>query len=158
MFTEIKIPAFGGRIIGFSVPEDGVCWAMSTKGLHKVELGFSAKVQTDPAHAENYEIFDTDANILDYKGKRSRMLGENGGEPLLASPNKHQLKRGPKGTVSALGDSWESFDIVGADGKPMQQLRFLDTSGDWCYGTFSTDGRFVVVGVPNQLYAYYWRG
>ncbi len=154
MYTEIIIPSFCDRIIGFSVPESNVVWAMSQKGLHKIELGLKTTVQTDPNHAEDYEIFDTEANILDYKGQQSRMLGENGGDPILQSTIRHTLQRGPKGTVSARGESWECFDILGADGKKVEQLRFLDKSGDWCYATFSEDGRYVIVGVPNQLYAY----
>ena len=154
MYTEIIIPSFCDRIIGFSVPESTTVWAMSRRGLHEIELGLRPTVATDPRHAENYEIFDTELNILDYKGRQSRMLGENGGEPILKSTVWHTLRRGPQGTVSASGESWESFDVLGADGTVLQQLRFLDTSGDWCYATFSEDGRYVVIGVPNRLYAY----
>ena len=154
MYTEITIPAFCDRVLGFSVPESTTVWAMSRQGLHKIELGLKTTVETNPTHAEDYEIFDTESNILDYKGKRHLMLGENGGEPILQSTVRHTLRRGPLGTVSARGESWETFDVLGADGKVVQQLRFPDTSGDWCYATFSEDGRYVVIGVPHRLYAY----
>ena len=154
MYTEITIPSFCDRVIGFSIPESSTVWAMSRKGLHKIKLGLRTTVETNPNHAEDYEIFDTELNILDYKGIQSRMLGENGGEPILQSQMRHTLRRGSQGTVSASGESRESVDVVGADGKVLQQLRFLDTSGEWCHATFSEDGRYVVIGVPNHLYAW----
>ena len=154
MYTEINIPAFCDRIIGFSVPESTTVWVMSRQGLHKVEIGLRTTVETDPAHAENYEIFDTETNILDFKGHRYRMLGENGGEAILQSTVRHTLRRGAAGTVSPRGESWETFDVLGVDGKVLQQLRFLDTSGDWCHATFSEDARYVIIGVPHRLYAY----
>lgn len=153
MWIELKLPQICRRVLGFSVPVAGDVWIMSNEGLHLLyldELTFT----TDSAMAENYEVYDTSDNVLRYKGREYPMLGEGGGNPILESQSGEKLKRGPRGKVSPLGESWESYEVLNPDGSFQQKLPFCDMCDEWQEATFSMTGRYVLIGVPNGLTVY----
>lgn len=156
MWIELKLPRLCNRIIGFSLPCEDFLYVMSSEALHHVRLGLQSTVTHDPGHAEDYEIFDTETNELTFKGVTLPMFGENGGTPIVKHPLGMTLRRGAAGKVGPTGESLESFDVLDPAGKILRTITFADTSGDWCYGTFSRDGGYLLIGVPYALHVYQW--
>jgi hypothetical protein len=124
-------------MIGFSVPQDGEVLVISYEGTHLVRLGPEVTVETDDEFAE-YDIYDPETGIARYRGKEYRIIGLQGGSPLLESSRGEKLLLDPEA---------ESLSVI-QNGETVFSTPYKNSSGDWAAVTFSPDGRYIVLGCP----------
>jgi hypothetical protein len=124
-------------MIGFSVPQDGEVLVISYEGVHLVRLGPKVTVETDGEFAE-YDIYDPNSGMARYRGKEYRIIGLQGGNPLLESPYGERL---------VLDAESETLAVV-QNGETVFLVPYKNFSGDWAAATFSPDGRYIVLGCP----------
>ena len=136
-WRRVPVPEVCERMIGFSVPQDGVVLVVSYEGLHLVTLGPPAGVETDPAHGE-YDLYDPRAGVCRYRGREWQVLSLHPGRPLLAGRGGERL---------LLDAEAETLSVV-EDGEEVWSAGYENSSGDWAAATFSPDGRFIVLGCP----------
>jgi hypothetical protein len=124
-------------MIGFSVPHEGEILVISYEGVHLLRLGNEIKVQTDDEFAE-YEIYDPDTGVARYQGESYQIIGLHGGKPLLESPAGETLRLNTK----------KQTLLITRENQAVFSMKYSNFSGDWAATTFSTDGRYVVLGCP----------
>jgi hypothetical protein len=145
IWEQVRLPYVCERLIAFSIPEGGEFLVLSYEGLHRIRLAPEVSVWTDPAHAEDYDIYDTECGVLSYGGRRHWMLGFHGGEPVGDLPGGERLELDPgAGRLS----------VTDRAGRPLAEVGDFDLSEDWACATFSIDGNYIVVGTPNELRVY----
>jgi hypothetical protein len=140
MWKTLSIPYFCERLIAFSIPEDDEVWVMSYEGLHRITLRPEVRIWTDPEHAEDYDVYDADQGVLNYRGRQYPMLGLHDGEPLL---------RGPRGELLELDDSRERLMVRDRQGGLKQVIGYGHS--DWAMATFSVDGSYLVLGTDERF-------
>jgi hypothetical protein len=94
-------------------------------------------VETDREFAE-YDIYNPDIGVAIYRGKEYRIIGVHGGSPILESPRGEKL---------VLDTEEESLSVV-QNGAHVFATQYENFSGDWAAATFSSDGRYIVLGCP----------
>ena len=124
-------------MIGFSVPQGGEVLVISYEGVHLLRLTSKVTVETNDEFAE-YDIYDPDSGLARYRGKEYRIIGLQGGSPLLEAPNGERL---------ALDTESETLSVV-RNGETVFSVKYENFSGDWAVATFSLDGRYIVLGCP----------
>jgi len=129
------------RIIGFSAPREGKVAVISYEGIHIVSLSETAEIEHHTDFPEGGKNYDEKRQVLLFGSLEFPMLGLYGGTPILQSPFCERL---------ALGDE-DFFQVLDSNGKEIFRHNFNDLSGDWRQVTFSTDGRFIVLGLPYGL-------
>jgi hypothetical protein len=145
MWEQVPLPYVCERLIALSVPEGGEFLVLSYEGLHHVTLASDVSVRTDPAHAEDYDIYDTDRGVLAYEGRKYWMLGLHGGEPVGDLPGGERLEVDPDAGRLSVTDQ---------AGRLLADVGNFDLSEEWACATFSTDGNYIVIGTPNELRVY----
>lgn len=133
----IPVPGICERMLGFSVPQDGIVLVVSYEGTHLVRLGPPASVETDSEISE-YDIYDPDTGVCRYMGKQWEIIGLHVGRPVLTGRDGEHL---------VLDAEAESLSVV-RHGVVAWSSRYSNFSGDWVAATFSSDGRFIVLGCP----------
>ena len=136
-WQKLRVPQICERMIGFSVPQAGEMLVISYEGVHILHLGNEITVKTDDKFAE-YEIYDPDLGIARYQEKSYQIIGLHGGNPIIESLAGDRL---------LLDTKAETLSIVGNDQTDFS-MKYKNFSGDWAAATFSTDGRYVVLGCP----------
>ena len=134
---RLSVPPICERMIGFSIPQDGEVLVVSYEGTHLIRLGPEVTVETDDEFAE-YDIYDPDTGVARYRGRQYRIIGLQGGSPLLKSPSGENL---------VLDTEGESLSVV-QNGETVFSTTYKNFSGDWAVATFSPDGRYIVLGCP----------
>jgi hypothetical protein len=86
----LSVPPICERMIGFSIPQDGQVLVVSYEGTHVIRLAAEVTVETDDEFAE-YDIYDPKTGVAWYRGKEYRIIGLQGGSPLLESPRGERL-------------------------------------------------------------------
>jgi hypothetical protein len=133
-------------MIGFSVPQDEAVLVVSYEGMHIIRLSDPTTVETDEEFAE-YDCYDPDVCVADYRGKKWSMIGLYPGTPILQSTYGEELQLHGKGLrISVL-----------RDGVELWSSSFKNFSGDWAAATFSPDGKFIVLGCPYDFDFRVWR-
>jgi hypothetical protein len=145
MWQQLPLPYVCERLIAFSIPEGDEFWALSAEGLHRITLAPEVSVWTDPAHAEDDDLYDIERGLLSYGGRKFWMVGLHGGEPVGDLPGGERLELDPDA-------GWLS--VTDRAGRWLADVGPFDLSQDWAYATFSTDGRYVVIGTPSELSVY----
>jgi len=141
MWIEIAHPYLFERMTSFSIPHRDRMVICSYDGAHFVTLVPTVSVAHDPTLAEEY----TGGDDVEWEGVTFRTLGYGGGDPILVHPDGSRL-------VPRIAE--ECVDVISPDGVVIQTIEFDDLSGDWGYATFSTDGQYLVIGVPYDIYIY----
>lgn len=142
MWSPVKLPYFCERLIVFSIPENDVVWVLSYEGLHRIALSPNPAVETNTSHAEDYTLLDQAGTRLTSAGITVPVLGLYGGIPQSVHPDGRRLVADfDAGRVS----------VVDRKGVLQQEIGFTDLSGDWGFATFSTDGRYLAIGMPYKL-------
>lgn len=134
---RLSVPPICERMIGFSIPKEGEVLVVSYEGTHLIRLGPEVTVETDHEFAE-YDIYDPETGVARYRGKEYRIIGLQGGSPLLESPRGERL---------VLDTEAESLSLV-QNGETVFSTPYKNFSGDWAAATFSPDGCYLVLGCP----------
>ena len=137
MWTEVGLPYIFERMMNFSIPIDDEILIESYDGMHLLRLLPAPAVTNYPEeHSEaGWEKFE--------------MLGLDGGEAaILVNGLEHRL---------SLDLNRQVLTVVAADGAIVQSIEFSDLSGDWGFATYSVDGKWLVIGVPYDLYVFRWQ-
>ena len=146
MWEAVRLPKYiSERFIGFSLPLDNEIALISYEAIHIVDISSGEIVVNDNSVPEGGELFDKSKNILSYIDKTYTIYGLFGGEPILHSPKGEEL----------LMDNEELIiKVQEKTGQISFQFHYEDLSGDWCFGTFSKDGKYVLLGLPYDFYAF----
>jgi hypothetical protein len=136
-WRRLPVPYVCERMLGFSVPQDDIVLVISYEGTHLVRFGPPVAVETDPEYAE-YDLYDPDAGVCQYRGRAWDIIGLFPGRPLLDGLGGERL------VLDAAG---LRVSVV-ADGEPIWSSGFENFSGDWVAATFSPNKRFIVLGCP----------
>jgi hypothetical protein len=124
-------------MIGFSVPQADEVLVMSYEGTHLLTLGDEISVVTDEDFIE-YDIYDPETGVAEYRGKKYQIIGLQGGSPLLDGKDRERL---------VLDEDAETLAVTQRD-KVVFSTRYSNFSGDWAAATFSPDSRYIVLGCP----------
>lgn len=141
MWIEIPHSYIFERMTSFTIPEKGRMIICSYDGAHFVTLAPTVSVVHDLTMAEEY----TGGEEVEWEGTTHRTLGYGGGNPILVHPDGSRL---------ILRITEERVDLIAPNGEIVQTLEFSDLSGDWGFATFSSDGEYLVIGVPYDIYLY----
>jgi len=136
-WRQLLVPEICERMIGFSVPQDDTVLVVSYEGMHLIRLQTAVTVETDTEHAE-YDLYDSDSGICNYKGKKWSIVGLHLGRPITNGRDGEQL---------VLNTVTETVSVIKNDAE-VWSSEFKNFSGDWAAATFSPDGRFIVLGCP----------
>ena len=131
------VPPICERMLGFSVPQDGVILIISFDEIYLLHLGDEITVELDDEFA-GYDVFNHKTGIASYHGQSYRIIGLHGGHPILDSPQGERLIlniRSQRLTVEK-------------DGEVLFSENYKNFSGDWAAATFSPVGRYIVLGCP----------
>ncbi len=143
IWSRLELSYIFERMGAFSIPSQNRILVLSYEGHHTISLFPQVTVAMDQEHAEDYEIYDTKHNALQYEEKLYRALGLYGEEPILEDGNGHYLK---------IESEHELLRIVDATGNVVQDIEYFDLSGDWAFATFSTDGKVLAISTPDNLF------
>lgn len=116
-FEKIKLPYIFERQIAFSIPQENILLVFSYEGIHKINLE-SLLIETDKNNCENYSIFNTDKNELNYENEIHQMLGVYGGSPVFFDSYRNEIKLIPD--INQLRILGSSRTCVGEMGSPIQ--------------------------------------
>lgn len=145
-WRQIVVPSFCERMIGFSVPQDEAVLVVSYEGMHIIRLTEPVMIETDEEFAE-YDCYDPDAGIAEYRGMKWSIIGLYPGTPILKSCFNEELQLDRKGLrVAVLQDGTERWSTS-----------FENFSGDWAAATFSPNGMSIVLGCPYDFDFRVWR-
>jgi hypothetical protein len=145
-WEPVLLPYIFERQIAFCVPSSDRVVSMSYEGLHDIDLGNAAACTTDPAHAEDYDLYDGDALTMLVDGVRWPALGLHGGCPFPSTADGLRL------FVDTAAFAVEVRDEAG---NVMIRSDHSDYPPGWLVATFSQDGKLFVVGTPDDLWC--WR-
>jgi hypothetical protein len=148
MWKILKVPFFFERMLAFSVPKQNTFWVMSHDELFQIILAPEVCISTVLRGSEELDgIFDEDRSLLTINDQIYPMLGLYGGVPILINEVGDQLSLEP---------TQERLVILTREQQVKQIIEFSDLSGDWRWATFSADGRYLLIGVPYDLFVYQW--
>jgi hypothetical protein len=143
VWEQLCLPISPKRVIAFSIPEEDKMWVLSYQGLHHVTLGPAASVTTLALSELDGSVYDDEHGMLLMEGKRYPLLGQHGGVAVLELATGERahlfpdLDMGSPGFVAWVPGVGETF-------------RYLWPADEHSYGfvrgTFSADGRYIVVG------------
>lgn len=135
-------------MLTFSIPEQNRFWITSHDELFQITLAPEVYISIVLRGSESLdEIFDEDRSILTIHGRIYPMLGLYGGVPVLINKFGDQLSLEP---------SQDRLVILDSEQQVKQVIEFSDLSGDWRWATFSADDRYLLIGVPYDLFIYRW--
>ena len=138
MWEEFRLPYIFERMQNFSIPVGDEILIESYDGKHLVRL------------LPKPTVTDYEEDHWEPGWDRFEMLGiDGGGEPILINGLEQRLSLDP---------AREVLDVVRVDGRVVQRIEFSDMSGDWGIATYSFDGKWLVIGVPYDLFVYRWCG
>lgn len=149
MWESLKLPFFFERMLAFSIPQQNMFWVMTHDELFQVTLVLEVQVLTIVSGSEELdEVFDEDRSVLKIDGRIYPALGLYGGVPILINELGDQLSLEPcQGRLLVLDNDYQVKQII----------NFSDLSEDWRWATFSADGCYLLIGVPDALFIYQWR-
>ena len=133
MLTTLKIPYVAERFLGVTVPHDGVMYACSYDGLHKLMLEDPVRVETDEERREDYAAPESKGDAL----------GIFGGVPILEDARTKIVY-----AFNARADT-QRVEIH-RDGKT-EALSFPTLSGDWFFASLSKCGDFLLLAEPYAI-------
>lgn len=136
-WKRLRVPPICERVIGFSVPQSGEVLIISYEGMHLLQLANEITVTTDDQFAV-YDLYDPDSGKANYQEKSYQIIGLHGGNPIIESPADEKL---------VLDAESETLSI-GRNGQTDYSMKYENFSGDWAAATFSSDGKYVVLGCP----------
>jgi hypothetical protein len=139
-WVQLAVPHICERMIGFSVPQDDAVLVVSYEGMHMIRLGAPVTVDTDEEHGE-YDLYDADLGVARYAGRDWDIIGLHGGRPIRARRDGERL---------ILSTDVERIALV-RGGEQVWSARYENFSGDWAAATFSPNGRFIVLGCPDDF-------
>lgn len=131
---ELTIPS--ERVIGFTIPRDGVFHVCDHDEVWSVRIGPPASVEvTDYAP---YEFANDNADFVGW-GQR----------------NGRELKKAGSTEISYDFDPLQDFQTVECKiAGRVERRKFRTFSGDWFSASLSTDGRFLVLAEPYRIELY----
>jgi len=136
MWEEIGLPYIFERMRNFSIPVDDQILIESYEGMHLLEL----------LPVPRITIYDEDHFEPGWKKFEMVSLDEYA-EPFLLNARDELL---------SLDLEQEVLTVRSPDGSVIQEIKFNDLSGDWGVATYSVCGKWLVIGVPYNLYVYRW--
>ncbi|MHB9134540.1 MAG: hypothetical protein ACYDBB_25995 [Armatimonadota bacterium] len=140
-WQHLKHGSLFERMIGFSLPIDGIVAVISYEGIHLIPLAQPDAVIHHPELAEGGDAYDWKHQRFDFAGLSFSMLGLYGGTPRLLSSHGEQL-------AFATGDE---LILHNTSGEIVFSYTYNDLSGDWWVVTFSPDDEYIIFGLPYEL-------
>lgn len=149
MWESLKLPFFFERMLAFSIPQQNMFWVMTHDKLFQVTLVPEVQILTILSGSEELdEVFDEDRSVLKIDRRIYPALGLYGGVPILINELGDQLSLEPcQGRLLVLDSDYQVKQII----------NFSDLSEDWRWATFSADGSYLLIGVPDALFIYQWQ-
>lgn len=146
MWKKIELPGyFFERMIGFSLPLDDKVIVISYSAIHVVDLHKPDQILDDSRYRGGGDLYDKRTQTLAYNSKTFTILGLYGGQPLLENDQGEYLLLDPEG---------ERLEVRDSKGVVSLGFDFEDLSGDWAYATFSIDYRYILLGLPYDIYIF----
>jgi hypothetical protein len=136
-WAKLKVPSFGERIVGFSIPQEGEVLVVGYEGIHLLNIDSDSTVEIDTTVSED-DIYDPDTGIVRYKNKEYKIIGLHGGEPITDGFDGEEL---------LLDEDSETL-FIRRNQEIIFSYKYENFSGDWTAATFSPDGRFIILGCP----------
>jgi hypothetical protein len=144
MWKQISLPYIFERMIGFAVTNEKVI-IVSYEGIHSIDLLSSKhEISNDFDNPEGGDFYDYSRNTLSYQNQDYLLCGQYGDN----SP-----KSNTRGESLILNRQEETL-IVGTATEEHFQFKYQDLSGDWAFATFTPDDKFVVLGLPYNIYVF----
>ena len=144
-WVQVKLPHIFERMLGFSLPVNGNIAIISYEGIHVVNVEGAVTARHDRTKPEGGDLYDDKRGVLNYNGVEYNILGVYGGKGILESETGEKLHldltRGRFVVSEEIGNTTISYS-------------FKDMSGDWAKLTFSEDSRYILLGMPCELYVY----
>jgi hypothetical protein len=143
-WLPLKVPPMCERLLGFSIPQHGSILVIGYDCTCLLHLGLSPTVERDDTISE-YDVYDPDIGIAEFRDRSWRILGLHNGSPLLQAPQ---------------GESLRIVDHVLEVGKQNRislRVPIKNFSGDWEVATFSPDGHYIALGCPCDFDFRVWR-
>lgn len=145
MWTRIAFDQQWERMLGFTLPDNDRLIVIAYDGLDIIDLHNPRHSVFDDRYPEGKDVYDWRTQVLEYEGMRYRVLGLNGGEPLLKSKYDETLM---------VDTANELLTVYDASGVATLTHHYLDASRDWLSATFSLESDYVLLGIPYVLYAF----
>jgi hypothetical protein len=146
MWKRVNLPKYiAERFVGVSLPKDNNILLVSYEGVHSINLSQPYSLANDYSMPEGAELFDTRNNTFSYKGEVYKIFGLYGGEPILESPIGERLN---------IDTNREVLEIYEHTERLIFNFHYEDLSGDWCVGTFSENGQYVLLLLPYDIYVF----
>jgi hypothetical protein len=136
-WQQRQAPPICERMIGFSVPTADEILVISYDNYSLLKLGNPITVRRDERFVE-YDLYDPKTGVASYEGISYTIIGLHGGNPILESSAGERL---------VLDTQSETLSIL-KNGHMDFSMKYKNFSGDWAVATFSTNGRFVILGCP----------
>ena len=133
------------RFIGVSVPISGKVALISYEAVHLLDLSSPFEIVNDNTIPEGGIHYDKNSKILSYNGIDYSIIGLYGGISTLEN------QEGEKIIVDTKN---ECFYIRNISDELVFEFKYDDMSGDWFAATFSDDGKYALLCLPYNLYAF----
>jgi hypothetical protein len=144
MWKPVILPYIFERMIGFAVTNERVV-IVSYEGIHSINLvSPTHEVIHDSDHPEGGEFYNHAQNILTYQNLDYSLYGLHGGNPKNAGRFGERL----------VLNQQEELLIFNAANEELFKFKYQDLSGDWAFATFTPDDKFVVLGLPYDIYVF----
>ena len=152
------------RMLGFSIPERQELVIVTYDGIARLNLETLKQAAFDDRYPEGEGIYELASSELRYDGQTYQIVGVYGGTPLLQNSlgerivlgveEEEEEKDTPDGRHVKATSAESTLLIQDQDGNPSFEFTFQNFSRDWQRATFSRDGRYVVLGMPYDIYAF----
>ena len=143
------------RMIGFSLPVAGRLVLVCYCGIVSMDLANPAAWTLDDSETawEGGTGYDQTTQTLQYRGAIYRLLGLYGGEPIQRSGAGEEAELTAPVVIDTTGGRYmRSLTIRDRSGAVSFRVDFEELSGDWGFATFTSDGNYVIAGMPYDLF------
>jgi len=123
------------------LPVDGEIAIISYEGVHVLTLAHPEKIVHFPELSEGGDVYDWKQQSLKFEGRNFSILGLHGGTPRLTTNTGDRLAF----------DKGDKFSVYDAKSTEVFSHTFTDMSGDWRVVTFTSDGTYILFGLPYEL-------
>jgi hypothetical protein len=144
MWKQISLPYIFERMIGFAVTNEKVI-ILSYEGIHSLDLlSSNHEISNDFDNPEGGNLYDYQKNALRYQNQDYLLCGQYGGNsPKLSTRGESLILNRQEETI-----------IIGTVSEEHFKFKYQDLSGDWAFATFTPDDKFVVLGLPYDIYIF----
>jgi hypothetical protein len=148
VWEGVDLPYIFERMLEFSIPNEDQMLIVSYDGAHHLKLLPTVEVTHYPEHREGEDLHYDGDRVL-FGGVRFKMVAMDEDPPIT-----HDTRRGHHLSLDLPG---EKLFVIDDEGRLVQEIAFVDLSGDWGFATYSEDGRWLAIGVPYDVFLFRWQ-